>query len=57
MVNDRTRIGSGNIIDLIFTSDPSIITNAYTTPGMSGHDVITFEENLNLETGNHPTQF
>ena len=35
MVNDPTHIASGNILDLIFTSNPSIIINTHTTPGMS----------------------
>ena len=47
MVNDPTRIESGNILDLILTSNPSIITNTHTTPGMSDHEAVTFEENLN----------
>ena len=47
MVNDPTRIESGNILDLILTSNPSIITNTHTTPGMSDHEAVTFEVNLN----------
>ena len=47
MVNDPTRIESGNIMDLILTSNPSIITNTHTTPGMSDHEAVTFEVNLN----------
>ena len=47
MVNDQTRIESGNILDLILTGNPSIITNTHTTPGMSDHEAVTFEVNLN----------
>ena len=47
MVNDPTRIESGNILDIILTSNPSIITNTHTTPGMSDHEAVTFEVNLN----------
>ena len=47
LVNDPTRIESGNILDLILTSNPSIITNTHTTPGMSDHEAVTFEVNLN----------
>ena len=47
MVNDPTRIESGNILDLILTSNTSIITNTHTTPGMSDHEAVTFEVNLN----------
>ena len=31
MVNEPTRIESGNILDLVLTSNPSIITNGQTT--------------------------
>ena len=47
MVNDPTRIESDNILDLIPTSNPSIITNTHTTPGMSDHEAVIFEVNLN----------
>ena len=47
MVNDPTRIASGNILDLILTSNPSIIINTHTTPGMSDHESVTFNVNLN----------
>ena len=47
MVNDPTRIASGNILDLILTSNPSIIINTHTTPGMSDHESMTFNVNLN----------
>ena len=47
MMNNPTRIDSGNILDLILTSNPSIIVNTQTTPGMSGHEAVTFNVNLN----------
>ena len=47
MLNHPTRIESGNILDLILTSNPSIITNTHTTPGVSDHEAVTFEVNLN----------
>ena len=49
MVNDPTRIESGNILDLILTSNPSIIIiNTHTTThGMSDHEAVTFGVNLN----------
>ena len=47
MVNDPTRIASGNILDVILTSNPSIIINTNTTPGMSDHESVTFNVNLN----------
>ena len=47
MAYDPTRIESGNILDLILISNPSIITNTHTTPGMSDHEAVTFEVNLN----------
>ena len=47
MANDPTPIASGNILDLILTSNPSIIINTYTTLGMSDHESVTFNINLN----------
>jgi hypothetical protein len=47
MLNNPTRIDSGNILDLILTSNPSIIVNTHTTPGMSDHEAVTFNVNLN----------
>ena len=46
-MNNPTRIDSGNILDLILTSNPSIIVNTHTTPGMSDHEAVTFNVNLN----------
>ena len=58
MVNDPTRIESGNILDLILNSNPSIITNSHTTPGMSDHEAVTFEvTSTQFETGNHLTKY
>ena len=47
MVNDPTHIASGNILDLILTSNPSVIINTHTTPDMSDHESVTFNINLN----------
>ena len=47
MANDPTRIDPGNIMDIILTSNPSIIINTHTTPGMSDHEAVTFEVNIN----------
>ena len=54
MVNDPTRIASGNILDLILTSNPSIIINTHTTPGMSNHESVTFNVNLNPVRNKNP---
>ena len=47
MVTDHIRIASGNIFDLILTSNSSIIINTHTTIGMSDHESVTFNVNLN----------
>ena len=58
MVNDPTRITSGNILDLILTSNPSIIINTHTTHGMSDHESVTFNVNLNaVRNKKPPTKF
>ena len=46
-MNNPTRIDSGNILDLILTTNPSIIVNTHTTPGMTYHEAVTFNVNLN----------
>ena len=46
-MNNPTRIDSGNNLDLILTSNPSIFVNTHTTPGMSDHEAVTFNVNLN----------
>ena len=46
-MNNPTRIDSDNILDRILTSNPSIIVNIHTTPGMSDHEAMTFNINLN----------
>ena len=66
-VNDPTRIESGNILDLILTSNiityrpthiltSNIITNrpTHTTAGISDHEAVTFEVNLNLIRNRKP---
>ena len=58
MVNDPTCIASGNILDLILTSNLSIIINTHTTPGMSDHESVTFNVNLNpVRNKKPPTKF
>ena len=47
MVNDPTRIESGNILGIVLTSTPSKITNTHTKSSMSDHEAVTFEVNLN----------
>ena len=54
MMNNPTRIDSGNILDLILTSNPSIIVNTHTTPGMSDHEAVTFNVNLNPVRNSKP---
>ena len=44
----------GNILDLILTSNPSIIINTHTTPGMSDHESVTFNVFAAI---NPPTKF
>ena len=56
MLNNPTRIDSGNILDLILTSNPSIIVNTHTTPGMSDHEAVTFNINLNPVRNRKPPQ-
>ena len=55
-MNNTTRIDSGNILDLKLTSNPSIIVNTHTTPGMSDHEAGTFNVNLNPVRNRKPTQ-
>ena len=58
MVNDPTRIASDNIVDLILTSNSSIIINTHTTIGMSDHESVTFNVNLNpVRSRKPPTKF
>ena len=54
MMNNPTRIDSGNILDLILTSNPSIIENTHTTPGMSDHEAVTFNVNINPVRNSKP---
>ena len=46
MVNEVTRPESENILDLVLTSNPSLIINTSVAPGMSDHDAVTFQLNL-----------
>ena len=56
-MNDRTRVDSGNILDLIITSNPSKIVNTHATPGMSDHEVVTFNVNLNPVHNRKPPRY
>ena len=41
-VTEPTRPASGNILDLVISSAPSLVTSVQTHPGMSDHNVVTF---------------
>ena len=41
LVHQPTR--QGNIQDIVLTSDPDMITNVDTAPGISDHEVILFD--------------
>ena len=45
-INEVTRLESENILDLVLTSNPSLIINTSVAPGMSDHDAVTFQLNL-----------
>ena len=47
MVNEPTRLDSGNILDLVLTSNPSLISTINTVAGMSDHEAILFDINMN----------
>ena len=47
MMNNPTRIDSGNIIYLTLTANPSVTLNIHTTPGMSDPEAVAFNINLN----------
>ena len=40
MVNEPTQLDSGNILDLVLTSNPSLISTINTVAGMSDHEAI-----------------
>ena len=47
MVNEPTRLVSGNILDLVLTSNPALISNVNTVSGMSDHEAVLFQINMN----------
>ena len=47
MVNEPTQLDSGNILDLVLTSNPSLISTINTVAGMSDHEAILFDINMN----------
>ena len=55
MVNESTRVDSGNTLGLILTSNPYIIVNIHTTPGMSDHEAVIFNVNLSLVRNRNPS--
>ena len=47
MVNEPTRLDSGNILDLVLTSNPALISTVSTVSGMSDHEAVLFQININ----------
>ena len=54
MVNEPTRLDSGNTLDLVLTSNPSLISTINTVAGMSDHEAILFDINMNPTRNNKP---
>ena len=54
MVNEPTRLDSGNILDLVLTSNSSLISTINTVTGMSDHEPILFDINMNPTRKNKP---
>ena len=52
IVNDPTRIESQNVLDLILTSNPSIVSNTHIASGMSDHEAVVFNINIRPITHN-----
>ena len=50
MVNEPTRLDSGNILDFVLTSNPALISNVNTVSGMSDHEAVLFQININPMT-------
>ena len=42
VVRDDTRPSSSNILDLIITSNPTLVENVNVHPGISDHHILTF---------------
>ena len=49
-----TRPSSKNVLDLIVTSNPNIISNVRVIPGMSDHDIVLFEINMSPKIQRKP---
>ena len=49
-----TRLDSGNILDLVLASNPSLISTINTVAGMSDHEAILFDINMNPTRNNKP---
>ena len=54
MVNEPIRLDSGNILDLLLASNPSLISTINTVAGMSDHEAILFDINMNPTRNNKP---
>ena len=54
MVNEPTRLDSGNILDLVLTSNSSLISTINTVTGMSDHEAILFDIDMNPTRKNKP---
>ena len=54
MVNEPTQLDSGNILDLVVTSNPSLISTINTVAGMSDHEAILFDISMNPNRKNKP---
>ena len=54
MINEPPAIDSGNILDLVLTSNPSLISTINTVTGMSDHETIFFDINMNPTRNNEP---
>ena len=56
MIKEPTRLDSGNIVELVLTSNPSLISTINTVAGMSDHEAILFDINMNPNRKNKPPQ-
>ena len=50
IVREVTRPASGNILDLIITSNPALIQNVSIHPGISDHSILTFDLDAKFKT-------
>ena len=44
-VTEPTRPASGKTLDLVLSSSPTLVSNVKVVPGMSDHDIVTFDIN------------